>query len=381
MLCGTSHARPLVRPVISLCTAFLALIVGCSDAVAPGVPNASATHPSDLRPEWVPTSPDQEGVDSAALAAAFDRGGTVPGLTSVVVIRHSRLVGERYYQIGGRDSLYSIRSVTKSVMSLLLGAAIDREVFRDVHATLAQVLVPRPPALNAAKGAITLEDILTMSSGFQWNESGVTEYNNWVTSPDEVGYLLARPIVNSPGADFNYNSAAVHLLAVALSDATGGHMREFADSVLFAPLGISHDHWEVFPDSVPNGGAGLYIRSRDMAKIGALVLQVGMSGTRPIVSRDWIRTVVEGHITAFGSANGPAPIGYGYLWWLPTVGSHHYIMAEGYGGQFILIVPDLDAVVVATATWQSVGAAAPADYFAIEQFLMGGVVPTIRPGV
>ena len=131
MLYGTSFRRPLLgAPVIGVCVAILALIVGCSDAVAPGVPNASAAHPSDLRAEWVPTSPAEEGVDSTALAAAFDHGSTVPGLTSVVVIRHSRLVGERYYQSGGRDSLYSIRSVTKSVMSLLLGAAIDRQVFR-----------------------------------------------------------------------------------------------------------------------------------------------------------------------------------------------------------------------------------------------------------
>ena len=220
-----------------------------------------------------------------------------------------------------------------------------------------------------------------MTGGFQWAEIGVTEYNNWVTSLDEVDYLLARALVNRPGVVFNYNSAAVHLLAVALTDATGGHMREFADSVLFAPLGISRALWEVFPDSVPNGGAGLYIRPRDMAKIGALVLQLGMSGTRSVISRDWIRAAVEEHIVAFGSANGPRPIGYGYLWWLPTGGSHHYIMAEGYGGQFILIVPDLDAVVVATAGWQSLGAAAGPDYFAIESFLMGTIATTIHPGV
>ena len=316
-----------IASVISVYAAILVLIVGCNDAVGPEVPNASAAHPSDLRPEWIPTSPTQEGVDSAALAAAFDQGSTVPGLTSVVVIRHSHLVGERYYQPGGLDSLYSVRSVTKSVMSLLVGAAIDRQVFRDVHATLAQVLVPRPPALDAARGAITLEDILTMTGGFQWAETGVAEYNNWVSSPDEVDYLLARPLVSRPGVVFNYNSAAVHLLAVALTDATGGHMREFADSVLFAPLGISRALWEVFPDSVPNGGAGLYIRARDMAKIGALVLQLGMSGTRSVIPRDWIRTAVEEHIVAFGSANGSRPDRV----WVSLVATHRRIAPLHHG--------------------------------------------------
>src|SRR5579862_5822939 len=155
MLIGRAlPGSPRPAPIIAACVAFAALTGGCADGLGPGARNASAAHPSDLAAEWVPTSPATEGVDSMALAAALDDGRAVPGLTSVVVVRHSHLVGERYYQPGGQDSVYSIRSVTKSVMSLLVGAAVDRGIFHDIRATLAEVLVPRPPELNAAKGAI-----------------------------------------------------------------------------------------------------------------------------------------------------------------------------------------------------------------------------------
>jgi CubicO group peptidase (beta-lactamase class C family) len=356
--------------------------VACDDS-ATGPRNESARHPVDLAPEWTLTSPSAEGIDSAALAAVLDGGAGMAGLTSLVVVRHSHLVGERYFARGGRDSLYSLRSVTKSVMSLLVGAAIDRHLITGTGETLAAFVGPPLPPLDSAKGAITIADLLTMSSGFQWGEdTSVAQYDAWVTSPNEVTYLVDRPLVTRPGTVFSYNSAAVHLLSVILTHVDPAGTPAFADSVLFTPIGIHSSDWEIFPDGIANGGAGLYLRPRDMAKIGALVLQQGRSGSRTVISSAWIRTSTQFHIE---SEDGLFPVGagrlgYADLWWLGRAGGRSCIFAWGYGGQYILIIPDLDLVVVATATWQGVGTAAYSDAITIMSFIANGVLPAVHAG-
>jgi CubicO group peptidase (beta-lactamase class C family) len=127
--------------------------------------------------------------------------------------------------------------------------------------------------LSSTKRGISLRDLLTMSSGFEWHENdgtlpANTEYNAWIQSADPVAYLLARPLVAAPGTFFTYNTAGTHLLSVLLTTATGP-LTKFAFQSVFEPLGIHDRLWEIFPDSTPNGGSGLRLRPRDFAKIGA----------------------------------------------------------------------------------------------------------------
>lgn len=346
-----------------LCLAFAAgLEVGCggSDSTAPRPPTAPPPNATvDLSGEWTAAAPEAEGVDPARLAASLTQAAALPGLRSLLVIRHGRLVAERYFVSGGTDSLYSVRSVTKSVTALLVGLALERGIIRDTAATLADFFHPPLPALDAAHGALTVENLLTMTGGFQWDESSAAGYNAWALAPDQLDYLLARPIVTPPGSRFNYNSAAVHLLAAVIGvasgkpDGTGADA--FADRELLLPLGVTRRDWEYDDRGIPNGGAGLLIRPRDMAKIGQLVLQNGVSGTRTLVSTHWIQECIRSHV-ATGTTLGPlGRLDYGQLWWLGQLGGRRVILAWGYGGQFIYIVPALDLVVVTTATWQGLG--------------------------
>ncbi len=284
---------------------------------------------------------------------------------------------ERYYRPGGADSLYALRSVTKSVMSLLVGVAIQRGGVRATDQPLGELFHPPLPALDPAGAAITIGDLLTMTGGFQWDESGVTEYNNWALAPDQIEYLLARPLVNQPGTTFNYNSAAVHLLSAVLEVDAGG-TAAFADAQLLGPLGVHARDWEVDNRGIPNGGAGLYLRPRDMAKIGQLVLQSGLSGARAVVPSAWVDQSTQAHV-ATGGALGPlATLTYGYLWWLGQTGGHDVVLAWGYGGQLIWIVPDLDLVVVSTATWQGLGGAAQTQAASIAGMIAAGIMPAIN---
>jgi CubicO group peptidase (beta-lactamase class C family) len=333
--------------------------------------------PVDLSADWAVAQPAAEGVDPARLADGVAQAAAIPGLTSLLVVRHGRLIAERYSRPGGADSLYALRSVTKSVISLLVGIAIERGVIRGPDEPLGELFRPPLPALDPADAAITVANLLTMTGGFQWNESGVTEYNNWVLAPDQIEYLLARPLVAPPGTTFNYNSAAVHLLSAVLEVNAGG-TAAFADAHLLGPLGVHARDWEVDNRGIPNGGAGLYLRPRDMAKIGQLVLQRGLSGTVVVVPAAWVDQATRTEV-ATGTALGTlGPLAYGDLWWLGQAGGHRVLLAWGYGGQFIWVVPDLDLVVVTTATWQALGGTAVAQAAAIADVIVDGITPAVQ---
>jgi CubicO group peptidase (beta-lactamase class C family) len=354
----------------------LAALAGCGDSTAPVTPAPS--DPVDLSAEWSVAAPEAEQVDGARLSAALDGAAAIAGLRSVLVVRHGRLIAERYLAGGRADSLYALRSVTKGVMSLLVGLAIERGVIRGPDQPLAELLHPPLPPLDATRGAITIGDLLTMTSGFQWDEgTGVTEYNNWVLAPDQIAYLLARPIVSPPGTTFNYNSAAVHLLSAVLEVNAGG-TAAFADAELLGPLGVHARDWELDNRQIPNGGAGLYLRPRDMAKIGQLVLQRGRSGAKAVVPADWIDEVTRRHLGTGTPLGALGVLDYGDLWWFGAVNGHRVVLAWGHGGQFIFMAPDLALVVVTTATWQGIGGDAHAQETAIANLIVNGISPSVQ---
>jgi len=374
-LCGIpAFARRRCLP------ALLAATLACGEAATapPSTPPPpTTTQPVDLSADWVTTTPGAQGVDAAALATGLGGAAGIPGLRSILVVRHGRLISEQYLASGGADSLYALRSVTKSLISLLVGSAIQRGAIRGTDQTLGELFRPPLPSLAPADAAITVGDLLTMTGGFQWNESGVTEYNNWVLAPDQIDYLLARPIVSPPGTTFNYNSAAVHLLSAVLEVDAGG-TAALADSVLLAPLGIHARDWELDDRGIPNGGAGLYLRPRDMAKIGQLVLQRGRSGAAEVVPPSWVDEATRDHVATGTALGAMGTLRYGDLWWLGSTAGHAFVLAWGYGGQLVWIVPDFDLVVVTTATWQGLRTGAQAQTAAIAGLIVNRILPAVR---
>jgi CubicO group peptidase (beta-lactamase class C family) len=350
--------------------------IACGDATAPTPP--LPTEPIDLSAEWAVSSPDAEGIDAAGLQTALGHGTTIGGLRSILIIRHGHLVAERYFAGAPPDSLYAIRSVTKSVISLLVGIAIQRGDIRGIAQPLGELFRPPLPTLHAADGAITVGNLLTMTGGFEWNEgANVSEYNNWALAPDQIEYLLARPLVSPPGTSFNYNSAAVHLLSAVLQVNAGG-TAAFADMYLLGPLGIHARDWELDNRGIPNGGAGLYLRPRDLAKLGQLVLQRGRSGTSVVVPQSWIDQSTRRQGAAHGFLGELGALEYGNLWWLGQTAGHDVVLGWGYGGQLLYIVPDLDLVVATTARWQGLGTTADGQTVRIADLLVGEITPAVH---
>ena len=346
------------------------LTVACSDS--PAGPGPAVV--LDLSRPWVSAEPASLGMDVTQLDRAAAAAAAIPRFRSLLVVRDGRLVLERYFGGTGPQDLADVRSVTKSVVSALTGVALDEGYLGGLDRTLGELLPANSGTLRPDEESITVRDLLTMTGGWAWDESTPAGYNEWVLSADHVQYLLDRPLDHSPGSTFTYNSAAVHLLGVVLEQATGTTLPAFADEVLFGPLGISSREWEDLGDGHVNGGSGLDLRPRDLARIGQLFLQGGVSGTRHVVSADWVSEATRAHF-AWRSDVGPTDVSYGYLWW--TDADHDAYMARGFRGQIIYVAPSRHLVVVATTAWEPIdGESAPAD---LDRQSLGVVVDGVLP--
>ena len=313
-------------------------------------------------------------MSAVGLVAAQGEAAAVPRFRSLLVARHGRLVAEYYF--GGTDSttLFDVRSVTKSVVSALTGIALRDRVLPSTAASIAPFLAPSD-TLDAGDSAVTVRDLLTMTSGYQWDESTGPDYNLWIAADDHVQYLLDRAQVALPGITFTYNSAAVHTLGVVLQDAAGAPLPQYATAHLFAPLAIDTVGWEALDRGTVNGGSGLALRGRDLLKLGQLFLQHGWSGNASIVPDAWVDSVTRPHF-AWRETVGPLRrVTYGMLWWI-TDGSPAAFFAWGYGGQFVYVVPGRDLVVVATTDWVGLSEITPA---ALATQVMGVIVNDVVP--
>jgi CubicO group peptidase (beta-lactamase class C family) len=313
-----------------------------------------------------------------ALEDAFASARRIDGIKSLVVGQQGRLVAERYYNSAGPDSHHDVRSVTKSITSALIGIAIENGYIASVDQTLAEFLVPSVVSdLDDTRAGITIRNLLTMSAGHEWRElSGNSEFNDWIGAPDQIAYVLDKPIVDPPGTRFNYSDGTAHLLSVILTEATGISAADFALRYLFEPLGLEEKAWPVDNRAYNLGGVGLQLTPRDMLALGTLYLNEGRTGDQQVVPSDWVQTSTQAQM----STDGALPYGtsYGYLWWRGSANDVGFYFATGYGGQFILVVPESQLVVVATCEWRFGRAQANEHWSAIINLIVNQIVPALR---
>lgn len=330
----------------------------------------------DVAEPWTRVLPAAVGMDPGLTAEAEAAAGRVSRLRALLVARRGRLVVERYF--GGADSstLFDVRSVTKSIVSALTGIAVSRGQVPSLDATVGTYVGPQY-ALDHGDSAVTIADLLTMTSGYQWNETSGNDYNLWVTSPNRVQFLLDRAQALPPRS-FTYNSAAVHLLGVVVQRAAGMPLPEFADSVLFARAGITSARWEPLDSGTVNGGSGLDLTGRDLLRFGQLVLQGGRSGNRQIIPAEWVPAMTAPRFSWRSTVGSQHGVTYGYLWWVADGPPARGFFAWGHGGQFVYVAPELDLVAVVTTAWPGLGAAAPAMADSAFSVIVERVLPAVR---
>ncbi|MEM6677980.1 MAG: serine hydrolase [Pseudomonadota bacterium] len=340
------------------------------------MPRAALAADIDSAPElrtdgWHVGRPSQAGFDPEALSTLIDRieTGEIPNVHAVLVEHDGRLVFERYFSgadenwgrsLGvidhGPETLHDLRSVTKSVTSALLGIALGIALGGEQQTAVDRSIARFFPNLSDADRArlapVTLHHVLSMTAGLDWNEMVVpyTDPSNdeirLYQTDDPVGMVLARPVIQTPGSSWYYNGGLTQVVAGVIERLTGQRIDEFAEEVLFGPLGIFDYTWHrasAWPATVsPSAASGLRLRARDLAKIASVVLSGGAWWGQQVIPPAWIAASTKRHVqdVPWGP---PGAYGYGYFWYpgrLADLGGLHVIRAVGNGDQRLFIAPD-----------------------------------------
>lgn len=334
--------------------AALVVLAACGDSpTGPGAtPPPPSFAPIDVSAPWVEASPEQVGMDAGALDLVVAQAASVARFRSLLVVKDGKIITERYFGGRDRESRHDVRSVTKSIVGTLAAIAAEQGLIGSLDDRISDYIDPDIATLDFDQGLITIRNLLSMTGGFQWDESGgIGDYGTWIRSDDHIGTLLDRPIVNPPGSGFTYNSAAVHLLGVIVEQAVGEPLAAYAERVLFDPIGIDGVAWEPLSDGYVNGGSGLDITARDLARFGQLYLQDGVSGRNRLLPEGWVAAATSPVFNWRSSYGALDRFTYGYLWWVSESEPEPAFLAWGYGGQFVYVVPALNLVVVATTDW------------------------------
>lgn len=262
---------------------------------------------------------------------------------NLIVAHHGEIVLERYYRDSGPDVLHNIHSVTKSFTSTVVGILAGAGLV-DLDAP-ASSLVPAP-AFDAdpVKASITVRHLLTMSSGLYgqgwWDIDELEDRGVPI-----VDGALDAPLVGPPGWGFLYNNGASHVLSAVIEAVAGAPTAGVAAERLFTPLGIRHWTWDTDPQGRHWGCGDLHLAGRDLVKLGLLYLAGGRWNGRPVVDEAYVATATSPLLPG----GPPEFCGYGLLWWVADRASPPLYFAAGYGGQYVVVVPDLDLVVVTMA--------------------------------
>lgn len=347
---------------------FLTLLLPAT--AASQVTPATYKVPPDLKDGWKPVAADSAGVDSQKLTSLTKSLRAWPelGVHAVLIERNGQLIYEEYFdgfdeKWGvplGRISMnpelkHDLRSVTKSVVSALVGIAHSEGSIKSLDDPVIGWF-PEYPELNTPeRRRVTLGQVLSMTTGFQWNEnvpytSPLNDEIRMTREAQPLRYALSRPFVHEPGAEFNYNGGLTQVLAAVLERATKTSLEDYAKAKLFEPLGITDVEWVGDLAGMPAAASGLRMRPRDLAKFGSLFLHAGKWNGKQVIPASWVELSTRRHFR-FRPRTGidaGGEFGYSYFWWYncyPSAGGLVEVRAAvGNGQQRVYVMPGLGMV-------------------------------------
>ena len=279
---------------------------------------------------------EAERVETASIIEAVYRTGPIK---SFMLQRDGELLIEAHRMGMRADRTTNVKSVGKSIISLLVGIAIEQGHLSGVQQPIGDFFpdyFKRRP--DPEKESITIQDLLTMRAGLA--STSRRNYGRWVLSDNWVEFALAQPLVEQPGEEMIYSTGTSHLLSVILTRATGMSTREFADRYLFEPLGIKVGGWDRDPQGYYLGGNNMALSPSALLKIGTMVMNLGVYNRKQIVPRTWIAESMQIYTRSHFN-----PYDYGYGWWQRELNGYTVQFAWGNGGQYILMIPALKTVV------------------------------------
>ncbi len=321
--------------------------------------------PKDIEDGWVTSSPEAESVDPELIVQAYEAAGATDFMFSMVIAKNGKLIGEKYYQLNDEYSWFEIRSVTKSVIGLLMGIAIERDYIEGVEQKMSDFLSDYyDEDIDTRKYDITIKQLLTMSSGF--------DDDNYIPlSSVSVSEQVNADLGYDPGADFKYTNLGANLTAAIIQIAADQSGMTFANQYLFYPMYMEIDWWVSDRNGFYLGGSEMYLTARKMAKIGQLILDKGKYGDTQVISEEWIDELIAPQISG-------DEVNYGYFWWIYPDGNDTSYAALGYGGQTIYVFPYYDLVVVTTGWPNPDYAEASAQLSYVRSIINTYILPAVR---
>lgn len=284
-------------------------------------------------------------VDKQVFTDALRTAEQMPRLHSLLVSQNGELIVEKYFNGRSARRTANVKSVSKSIMSALVGIAIDQGHVTGLDQPISDFAGELLPTNSGTpKDNITVGNLLSMQAGLE--TTSFYNYGAWVLSDDWIDFALQRPLQAPPGTKLQYSTGNTHLLSAILTEATGKSTLAFAREVLGKPLGFELAAWPQDPRGVYFGGNNMELTPRQMLAFGELYLNNGQANGRQVISADWIQTSLQ---PLAESAREEGRF-YGYGWWMRDMAGVQTTFAWGYGGQFILLVPELSLVVVTTSS-------------------------------
>ena len=294
------------------------------------------------------STPASEGVRAEGIIDFLDAvARSNHELHSLMILRHGKVIAEGWWEPYRSDLKHTMYSTSKSFTATAVGLAVSEGLLSLDDEVVSFFPTELPDTVSPYLAALTVKDVITMTTGQDPDPTGVvTRDSNWVRA------FLATPIVHEPGSTFLYNTLGTYMLSAIVTAVTGETLLDYLTPRLFAPLGITDVDWQVDPQGRNTGGWGLRIRTEDMARFGQLYLQNGMWRDEQILPEQWVREATTASILQ--APELPDSIrrtsdwlqGYGYQFWRSR---HDAFRADGASGQFIIVMPDQDAVIVITS--------------------------------
>lgn len=343
-------------------TAVVLGTAGCEDT-NPAVPVTESTIASE------------HGFDVERLFAALDYAASTGTVGSIVLDRHGVVVAEGHFLDVPHWGLHETWSVTATMTSLLAGVSLDRGYLEGLDDRLADLLGPWSVHLDEVKSDITVRQLLTMTSGVGRPTGGPEGFFAWMAQDDHVAWVLDQPLLAPPGDRYDFDDGAAHLLAASLSQASGVSLWDLAAEALLGPMGIPYLEWTSDPQGINYGAFGLRMRSRDLVKIGRLVLDEGRWNGRQLVSPAWIREAVTPRVHPFPDS---PDWGFGYLWKITQCRGLPCLYQNGYAGQILVLFPTLDMVVALTSAFSEDAEAADASHDTAWRVILDRILPSVR---
>lgn len=336
----------------------MGLLIGCSSCTWNV---ALVDYRPTVRSDWQVSTPEEQGLERRLLDEAYFNALKLETLYGMLVVKNGYLIAEAYFNEGSIEQVSGRQSATKSVTSALVGIALDRGHLTSLDQNMVDFFPELLPLSDSRKNQITLRQLLKMRGGYVDEEKVDPYFDIMFMSGDYhwVPHLQDFPLVADPGSEFNYSNLTSHLLGVIVSRASAMDLSDFAEQYLFSPIGGEVAHWTADADGYCWGSGELHITARSMAKFGQLYLEGGSYGGNQIIPPEYVSASLgrystginlTGWIDGISSRYGSfKDLGYGYQWWSATSGGHNFSNACGHGGNYIILLHDLDMVIVTTA--------------------------------